>query len=481
MRKLLLLASAFLAVHCTQAQTSLDIYNMSDFSPQGSARSIGLGGVNASLGGDFTGAATNPATLGIYRASQGGMTVSFNNQSSTSNYLGNTESERDFSFGVNQLYYVTSSADNYENKKDASSWTFGFGLNRVQNYNKRYIYERTNTQTSYLDQVVGDYNAGTDLDKAWYAWDVGLTDTAGNTMSVAADPRNGRRNQLKNLHQKGSMSEFNMVFARNMNNEFMIGLGLGIPFGSYGQEINIREKDVNNTMSNFDFMEYREGFTSSIVGVNANLGIIYQPEPFVRLGAWVKSPTSFAVTDTFYYNFSSDVEGYDGLNGTNFSSDYIGVFDYRVVSAFKWGLSSTYLFEDKGLISFDYMMSKPNNNKLRINSANYNDYERDINTDVQRNYTTQHTFRTGMEARIRQLYLRLGGNYRTNPLQADLGDQKAYGFSLGVGFRSAKMAFSLAVAKQYLEYYDHPYPMDNLSGVHIKEDYTNFVFSLGFR
>ncbi len=482
MRRYLLLAGFAIGMHYSHAQTSQDIYQISDFSPQGSARSIGLGGVSASLGGDYTGVTTNPATLGVYRSSQGGFTLSLNDQRSRTDFEGTKNSENDLSFGFNQLYYVNSSAESFENKKDISSWSFAFGLNRVKNFNQRYVYERNGVQnTSIIDQAASDYNNGIDVDKAWYAWDVGLTDTVGQNMQTSAQPADGSRNQLKDLHLKGSITEFNFSIARNIDNEFMIGLGVSMPFGNYTQDMIFRENDPSNNFSNLSYLEYTEGLTSTLIGVNANLGILYQPEPYVRLGAWVKTPTSYAVTDTYYYNFRANVEGYEGLIGDQRSSDFIGLYDYRVVSAFKWGLSGTYLFQDKGLVSLDYMMSKPNNNKLRSKDPGYNDFERELNSAINNRYTTQHSVRLGAEARMKSLYLRFGGNFQTNPLTDDVYDQQSYGFSFGVGMRTEKMAFSLAVAQQYNRSYDQPYAVDNLTPVLLKNDYTSFVLSLGFR
>ena len=89
--KALPLAIAFLSgtVYSASAQDVSDAMRYSYLTPQGTARSIGIGGAEGSVGGDMSSLDVNPAGIGIYRSSEITFTPSIKINGTTGQYLNN--------------------------------------------------------------------------------------------------------------------------------------------------------------------------------------------------------------------------------------------------------------------------------------------------------------------------------------------------------------------------------------------------------
>ncbi len=463
------------------AQSNFEIYNMTSQNTQGSVRSMGLGGASASLGGDFTGVVKYPATLGVYRTSQGGLTMALDFDKTNAKLPNENYTDGRTWFSINQIYYVGSNA-NGQDKKNTSSWSWGIGMNRVANFNRKIDYSRTNTNDSYIDLVAEDYNYYGD-GKAWYAWDVALTDTTTSGDMVTSFQQDG--NPLKQrqvVRYSGSLNEVNISGAYNHENKVMLGAGLGIPTGAMKRIQTYTETDESGQITNFNFLKYYEESRTTIVGINAKLGILYQPVPKVRLAAFYQSPTAYALDDTFYYNFTSDVEGYSGLPPFFQSSDFVGQNTYSLRGASNFGISATYLMGMRGLVTFDYIRQNPDRTQIRLDDA-YDDIERSINNSLKNTFQGTNTFKAGVELRAKRLYVRGGFNYTSAPyssLSEYAGEQ--LGFAIGFGFRTQHMAYDIVYSRQSIKFRDEPYASTYAnSTAFITDNVSRIGFSIGGR
>ncbi len=465
----------------TYAQSNYELFMMTQQNTQGSCRSMALGGASASLGGDFTGVVNNPATLGIYRTGQMGLTMGIAIDHSCSEVQSEEYLDQRVRFSFNQLFFVGTNVKSVE-KKNISSFSWGVGINRVSNFNKRYSYYLENNQNSFADALAYDYNNGGDQNRALYAWDVAILDSVGNLMTKSFDQNGNPIGQNQNVEYRGSLTEINLSGAYNYENKVMFGLGVGVPLGFMSRSIKYIEQDANSAITNFNNFTYVEDSRTSIAGVNAKLGLLFQPQSNIRIGAYYQSPTSYSMNDTFYYHFISDMEGYAGLWPGAQSEDYLGESDYNMRGASKYGLSGTYLFGTKGLITLDYLRQNPQNNKMFL-FADDPQLETEINKSLKNSFRGTNTFKLGLEARLTSLYLRVGGNYTNSPYQeggSNLGE--TYGFSIGIGGRSKSSSFDLTYVRQTTRTTDEPY----YSGyseyeAHVTQNVNRIVFSIGLR
>src|SRR5690349_19954822 len=87
-RKLLFFTVAVCLYNLSFSQTPEDALKNAWFIPNGSARSISIGGAMGSLGGDISAVYTNPAGLGMYKTRELVITPSFLLNNNSADYRG---------------------------------------------------------------------------------------------------------------------------------------------------------------------------------------------------------------------------------------------------------------------------------------------------------------------------------------------------------------------------------------------------------
>lgn len=95
MKKFSSLSLVFLisaSVSLAQSGYFEDAYRFSRTVPAGSARIIGVGGTQWSLGGDVSNIAGNPAGLGFFRKSEASLSLGYNNWNVETLYLDQSKS-----------------------------------------------------------------------------------------------------------------------------------------------------------------------------------------------------------------------------------------------------------------------------------------------------------------------------------------------------------------------------------------------------
>ena len=137
------------------AQNEIDALRYSQLMRGGTARSTSMGGAFGALGGDFSVLSVNPAGIGIYRKSEFTFTPSFFNQKTTSNFMGNYLDDYKYNVNFNNAGIILS----YYDPETKNSWkgiTFGFGYNKLSNFNNRISMTGKNTSNSLLDIYQND-------------------------------------------------------------------------------------------------------------------------------------------------------------------------------------------------------------------------------------------------------------------------------------------------------------------------------------
>ena len=120
---------------------------------------MGLSGAFGALGADFTTSSTNPAGLGLYKTSELIITPSVHIGNVESFYNGSTASDSRSNFYLGNVGFVLASKSKTDPNKPGWRYvTFATGLNRLSDFNRRYVMTGTNAANSLLDTYVEDAN-----------------------------------------------------------------------------------------------------------------------------------------------------------------------------------------------------------------------------------------------------------------------------------------------------------------------------------
>ena len=150
-----LIGILMLLPHLMWAQsTSETALLFSRIKPGGSARIQGMGGVQTSLGGDYSSAFSNPAGLGMFNRSDVSITPGFNTAKLTSNYLDNITTETKTNLSIPGLGLVFQKEKGGRN--GFLSGAFAVSFNRVNNFNQNFSYQATNKNNSIIDYFIED-------------------------------------------------------------------------------------------------------------------------------------------------------------------------------------------------------------------------------------------------------------------------------------------------------------------------------------
>lgn len=116
----------------------------------GSARIIGMGGTQISLGGDYSSAQSNPAGLGMYNRSEFTITPGFSFDATSSDYLGNTTTSSTSNFSLPGISIVFNSLGK-NSKQGFLTGSFALTYSRTNDFNSSVEYEGVNPDNSIID------------------------------------------------------------------------------------------------------------------------------------------------------------------------------------------------------------------------------------------------------------------------------------------------------------------------------------------
>ncbi|HRP17773.1 MAG TPA: hypothetical protein PL128_07230, partial [Ginsengibacter sp.] len=290
----------------------------------GTARNQSLGGAGVSLGGEFTNLFINPAGLGYFKTGDIVISPAYRYNSNESKYLTNMATAQSSKMTIGTSGILFSNPRNYGKIR---SVTVGLGVNRLADFNNEIAYRGVNTLSSYSEKFLEELinNQVTDPNKAAQDYPFG-TSMAFNTYLVdtvldsngdligyrsLANPAFGLA-QSMSVQTTGRMTEASVGIGVNLSDKWYFGGSIGIPFLKYNRESRYKEEDDGNHISYFNYFTASETLNTEGVGINAKLGIIFQPIDKVRFGFAFHSPTYFQLTDNYNMTIVTDLEGYEG-------------------------------------------------------------------------------------------------------------------------------------------------------------------------
>lgn len=429
-----ILTFAMLALY---SQNQEDALRYSRTSMMGSARYMSMGGAYGSIGADFSGLSVNPAGIGLFRRSEFTLTPMITFSETEVNYLGEMRDDSKYHLGFGNIGFVLSG--DLSSKSKEAGWEkiqFGFGYNRVNNFNNRIFIQGYNDNSSMMSGYAhqADGLAPDNLDQfttglAYDAWLIWPMDTLGYIYN--ADAYVGGVLQQQTITTSGSMSEMIFSIGSNYRDRVYIGATVGIPYIRFNYESEYKETDPNNNYDEFISMTRRENLETRGSGLNLKLGTIVRVTNWLRLGAAFHTPTFYSkVSDDWRYSMSSELF-LDNKHEKNSAESPRGRFDYELTTPMKAIGSATILFGKAGLVSAEYEFADYSEIKLNSSSEKFVNENRAIRDE----YTAAHNIKLGTEWRLNDVYFRGGYAVFGSPYKSDVNDGSGNQVSLGLGLR----------------------------------------------
>lgn len=446
--------------------------------PGGTARFTSMGGAFGALGGDFSSLSINPAGLGVFRSSEITFTPTLDYSMVESSYYGNLEDDMKYNFNLNNLGIVFVLP--ITRPVDQPGWksiNFGFGINRHNNYNQRWIAEGFNTESSLMtdfrDQAnregsvsnLDDFSTGL----AWDSWLLYLIDG-----QFAVDMPNGRVLQRQETNTSGSIREFVLSMGANYDDRLFLGATIGLPSVRYEESTIFVETDRDNENSVFNSLTYTNKFNTSGTGFNLKVGAIYRITDMIRIGGALHTPTFFKLEDEYNATMRSslNLDDYE-----NYASSPNGWFKYELNTPMKAIGSLGLVFGTAGLLSFDYEYVDYTRMRLRSDDFMFSDENRIIRD----NFTAQHNFRLGGEVRLEPIVLRGGYAFYSSPYKTGVNDGQQSVVSAGIGIRERHYFVDFGYAMTFFSEDYYLYSAQFVRPVENNYTMSRFMLTMGFR
>lgn len=472
-----------------QAQDETDLLRMSSTQVGGTARAIGTGGVQGSIGADFSCVTVNPAGLARYSKSEIVFTPSFKNLSAKSTFNGSTNNETNSKNAFDNASIIfTKNNRHREQSGKVRTASFGIGFNKIAQFNNNYAYGSDNISSSIVNHYIENlnkYGGANDLlnksatPQQYLAYQTGLIGINSNNQLINNVPgvQSGIY-QGKQVQESGGTNEISLAYAGNFKDNVLIGASIGAPQMRYERTSIYTEQNKNNTLNNFTSSRATEELSSTGNGFNFKVGAIYLLQKF-RIGAAYHSGTSYAMRDDVFYKQTAVFK-----NGSATQDAATAPFSYRINTPSKAVASASYMISNHGFISVDIDAINYQRAKLKFKEADYKTYQDAVNNVAENLYRRATNIRIGGEYRIKALYLRGGVAQYGSPFRNKstfFGATNALSGGLGYRARSFFIDAGYQVTNNKSLAYNYVLETGNSPSAVIAQNNNNLVFSIGWK
>ena len=437
----------------------------------GSARTMAMGNAFTALGGDLGALGINPASSALYNccefAVSGGF--SWNNTSSTFNgtedtYANSVRKTRFTLPNMNVVFSLPTGRD-----YGLVSYSFGFGFNKTANFNSRTYFGGWDGATSLLGNIAAGLET---VDRSYLladdAFDVGYCtnqeilafdaylvnpyhDMADSYIGATENEWTdglGVENPLFKSYNRttgGGLYDMHFNYGMNFNDRLYLGANLNFKIVDYNEDLWYGEEAQKGDWfdSGFQSMKYNYWQETSGAGVNLQLGAIWVPTDYLRLGVSYTTPTLYTLTDSWEEKMSSTFpEGLPEYKSVENSSG-LKSYEYNLRAPSRLSLGAALVFGRSGLISAD--LERVNLSKMRLSdNYGYADTFNDVNDDIAQYCSSCNIFRLGGEMNIvNDIALRAGytGYFYNVPgyqyVSFGIGKRISENSSLDLAFRTS--------------------------------------------
>lgn len=476
-----------------------DAYRFSRANPSGSARIIGIGGTQYSLGGDVSNVAGNPAGLGFFRTSEASLSLGYADWKVDTRYLGQNKTYNTTNFTLPNVSYVMANPKGNLESGAFKGGSFGISFQRIANFNTEYGYFSDELgESSIIDFYLQDAFGIPENQIENY----GLSGLAYQTYQINPIPFDNQGNPItnpdtydsfvlgfpfqdENITQEGSANQTTFSYGANFNHKFFVGGGLGIRSLSFSSFKFYNEEFVDQPLASSNL---RERLFINGVGVNLNLGLIYKPIDNLNLGFIFQSPTWYSLNEEYEAGMTANYNNYyfeqeDITLGRQEAVSDLVISNYGLNTPLKVGGGATFFVGKNGFISAD--IDWVDYSAGRINSNDFD--EGPDNMVIKDIYASTINYRVGGEARINAFRLRAGYAYFGDPYSDSPGfDQSTQQISGGVGVKINSISVDFALVNQKYNSLYRSYQVLDENGVNygplteMKNSITSGVLTVGF-
>ncbi|MBL0144499.1 MAG: hypothetical protein IPP48_00705 [Chitinophagaceae bacterium] len=493
------------------AQVPEDAMRFSFYPQSGTARNIAIGGAMGSLGGDVTATFVNPAGLGFFKTNELVFTPGFtlNKNKVAFRETNAANKANNFALGTNGFVWA------HNNRYRKSSNALSVAITQTADFNNTIKYNGLNDYSSMAEQFAEEFvtvkpnevlltNSAVPYGAA-PAFNTYLIDTFSIGGQLFVKPATGyildagqALKQEMTKTTQGGMYELAVGFAHHSNDKWLFGGTISMPFVSYKSNTYFKESDTSsNTSNHFNYFEYTDDFTTTGVGLNGKLGIIYRPQEYIRLGLAVHTPMFMYLTDkrttgikTYLEN---PVESFTETSKT-FTNGQPGESKYVQATPFKAILSASYVFREvenvkrqRAFITADieYVHHKGSRFSSDNESPTEDEkaYFKQLNSVIKGYYKGNFNFRVGGELKFNTIMGRLGFAYYTSPYKEKELKANRMILSGGLGYRNKGVFVDVTYAHAFNKDVNFPYRLGDKANTfaEVKNQRGNIVATVGFK
>jgi len=468
------------------------------------ARSKAMGSAFGAIGGDFSSLSINPAGIGVYLRSEvtGTLNIVGSNSIESNSSQGTISDNSNDKLGIRNVGLVFANPAR-SGGSGLVSFNFGFGFNRLNNFNQSLSGGKNGLPQSRMDEYVNitnginstnlldennPYSNGTPWESklAWenYLIDVKNPDADGmGNQYQSILLQNELVNENMTIISEGHNNEVVGSFGANINHKLYLGATVGVQFLYHNVSRNYNEN------GEFGYFDYINVAKTEGTGLNLKLGIIYKPIPALRLGAALHTPTYFNFKESYYWTMSSQLQNVSSAaNGSHNAETPVTDYEYNMDTPMRAIGSAAYQFGKKGMISFDYEYVDYAKMKLNKGGDNYNFAAE--NTEIKTIFQSVGNLRVGGEFKPTDaLSLRAGLELFGNPYKANAynlsqpnKDFKYNTYNCGIGYRIDNVSFDVSYSLGSRTEYSYQ-NLDALTTELVKNriNKSEIVFTLGIK
>ncbi|CAN5793092.1 outer membrane protein transport protein [soil metagenome] len=462
------------------AQNEEDALRYSRIGFGGTARFSSMAGAFGAVGPDMSVLSVNPAGLGWYNRNEITFAPSFYNNNISSTYNDSLSTDSRFNLRFDNFGFVFASKTDNTSENGWQAVGMGIAYNRYATYQANYAMAGRST-TSLLDSwkktAGGSGPANLDIFNEGLAYQVYLLENINGDSTQYRDtiPDGDLLRQTKTVTTRGGMGEWVFGIGGNYSNKFYIGGSIGLPQVKYEEIDSYREREVVDTTSDFDYLEFNQSLSTKGHGFNFKFGLIYRPIDMFRIGFAFHSPTYLRLVDSYGANMSSVI---GGVPRSDEAPD--GNFNYSIRTPLRMIGSLALIFGKAGLLSLDYEIVDYSDSHLK--SADYQFTS--ANAAIQSKYKAASNIRVGGEVRLLPVIFRGGVALYGSPYATGVNNNATRLYITGgVGYRDPDDKFfvdlGIVTTTEKSNYYFYDQTLVN--PVHNVSKVVNVVFTCGFR
>ncbi len=499
------------------AQVPEDAIRYSWYPQNGTARTLAVGGVMGSLGGDITATFVNPAGLGFYKTREFVITPALYMNKLKADYRETNSVEKKNSFGLGPIGYIEGRSSRRDQKQSSA---FSIAFTQTANFNNIIRYKGLNNYSSFSEQFAEEFSkSGRSIDEvvnvnseypytaalALYTYMIdtvrigGALQVRGVTENILDAGQAIQQEMYKTT--SGGMYELAVAAAHNSNDKWYIGGTVGIPIINYKSRTEFKETDTSaNNMNGFKSFTHTDNFQTVGAGLNLKLGVIYRPQDYVRFGLAVHTPSLMMQTDEHTASTVTNLETPSGLpesfsaSSNQFTNGQPGESKYMQFTPWRFILSGAYVFRElenvkkqKGFISADIEYVGHGGGSFKSDNeeptAKEKDYYKALNKVVKQQYKGAFNFKLGGELKFNVIMARLGFAYYTNPYEDAAFKANRMLLSGGLGYRHKGVFVDLTYVHNINKNADFPYRLEDRANTYAvtKQNLGNVVATVGWK